>query len=107
MSSSNMSFHVTHRYGDDSHESPSAFPSLLRELDERPEDTEHGSVSVTHESEWCLSVSRGGYVIFEHLEEGGERHMRDVPDSKIIELWTRLSQGDIATIEKEPWKPGY
>ena len=103
-----MAFHITHRYGSmDGPQSVSAFPALLHELDDRPEDTEHGSVAVSHESEWCISVSRGGYVIFEHLEDGGERHMRDVPEAKIIELWTRLSEGDITTIEQEPWIPGY
>ena len=85
----------------------SSLPSLLRELDDRREDTEHGSVAVSHESEWCMSVSRGGYVIFEHLEDGGERHMRDVPDVKIIDLWSRLARGDIASIEAEPWRSGY
>jgi len=87
--------------------SVSEFPALLRELDDRPEDTEHGCVAVTHESEWSISVSRGGYVIFEHLENGGERHMCGVSDVKIIELWTWLSEGDIDSIEREPWKPGY
>jgi hypothetical protein len=54
-----------------------------------------------------MSVSGGGYVIFEHLEDGGERHMRDVPDEKIIDFWSRLAQGDIASMEAEPWRPGY
>jgi hypothetical protein len=85
----------------------SSLPGLLQELEERLEDTEHGSVAVSHESEWCMSVSRGGYVIFEHLEDGGERHMRDVSDERIIDLWSRLAQGDIASIESEPWIPGY
>jgi len=85
----------------------SSLPSLLKELDDRAEDTEHGSVAVTHESEWCMSVYRGGYVVFEHLENGGERHMRAVPDARIIELWSRLAQGDIASLEAEPWNPGY
>jgi len=103
-----MAFHVTHRYGAMDCDPPlSSLPALLRELEDRPEDTEHGSVAVSHESEWCLSVSRGGHVVLEHLERGGERHMRDVPDTKIIDLWSRLAQGDIASIEAEPWKPGY
>jgi putative hemolysin len=91
----------------DSNPPLSSLPALLRELDDRPEDTEHGSVAVSHESEWCMAVSRGGYVIFEHLERGGERHMRAVPDAKIIELWSRLAQGDIGSIESEAWVPGY
>ncbi len=103
-----MAFHVTHRYGAMESDPPLAsLPSLLRELDDRPEDTEHGSVAVSHESEWCMSVSRGGYVVFEHLENGRERNMRDVPSAKIIDLWTRLARGDIASIEAEPWRPGY
>jgi putative hemolysin len=103
-----MAFHVTHRYGAMESNPPlSSLPSLLRELDDRSQDTEHGSVAVSHESEWCISVSRGGYVTFEHLEDGGERHMRGVPDAKIIDLWSRLARGDIASIESEPWRPGY
>ena len=102
-----MAFHVTHRYGAMDSDPPLSFlPALLRELDDRPEDTEHGSVAVTHESEWCMSVSRGDYVIFGHLESGGERHMRAVPDAKIIDLWSQLARGDIASIESEPWTPG-
>ncbi len=103
-----MAFHITHRYGDmERPESLAAFVELLSELDQDLEDTEHASVSVSHESEWCISVSRGGYVIFEHLENGGERHMRGVSDGKIIDLWTLLAEGEIARIEQEPWLAGY
>lgn len=103
-----MAFHITHRYGNmDGSQSVSAFSESLRELDDRPEDTEHNSVAVTHESEWCISVSRGGNVTFEHLEGGGERHMCHVTEAKIVELWNRLAEGDVAALEREPWKPGY
>jgi len=85
----------------------SDFRDLLSELEEAPEDEEHTSVSVTHESEWCLSAFRGGYIIFEHLENGGERHMRGVSDDQIVQLWTCLANGDIQTIEQAPWHPGY
>lgn len=99
---------ILHRYGASSAmRSKADLPALLRELDERPEDTEHGSVSVTNDCGWCISVSRGGYVTFEHLEAGGERHMRGVSEPKIIELWSHLAAGDLAEIEQEPWKPGY
>jgi hypothetical protein len=64
----------------------SAFPDLLRELEADPEDNEHASVSVTHDSEWCLSAYKGGYVVFEHLEEGEPRHMTDVPPDKVLAL---------------------
>jgi len=81
--------------------------SLLRELDDEPGDTEHGSVAVSHESEWCISASRSGYIVLEHLERGGERHMLAIPNEKIIALWSKLAKGDIASIEAEPWKLGY
>ena len=103
-----MAFHLTHRYGDtEPGEAGSDFLALLRELEARPEDTEHGSVAVTHESEWCLSVSRGGYLIFENLETGGERHMEAVPTNRILELWRHLAQGNLEQSQKELWLPGY
>ncbi|MFM9927566.1 hypothetical protein VLK31_31625 [Variovorax sp. H27-G14] len=105
-----MAFNLTHRYGSmDSGSSNSDFLALLRELEDRPEDTEHGSVAVTHESEWSLAASRGGYITFENLEaEGrGERHMDELPASKILELFRHLAEGNLAAIEQEPWLPGY
>ncbi|EJL78558.1 hypothetical protein PMI12_01158 [Variovorax sp. CF313] len=105
-----MAFNLTHRYGSMDPGGPNSdFLALLRELEDRPEDTEHGSVAVTHESEWSLAVSRGGYITFENLEaEGrGERHMDEVPVSKIVELFRHLAEGNLAAIEQEPWLPGY
>jgi hypothetical protein len=56
-----------------------------------------------------LAASRGGYITFENLEaEGrGERHMDEVPASKILELFRHLAEGNLAAIEQEPWLPGY
>ena len=103
-----MTFHITHRYGAMESDPPlSSLPDLLRELDNRPDDTEHGDVAVSHESGWCMAVSRGGYVVFEHLEDEGACHMRDVPAAKVLDLWSRLARGDIASIQAEPWRPGY
>lgn len=105
-----MAFNLTHRYGSmDKGDADSDFAALLRELDDRPEDAEHGSVAVTHESEWSLSVSRGGYITFENLEAdaGGERHMEQVAQDKILELFRHLAEGNLAAIEQEPWQPGY
>ncbi|WP_114945173.1 hypothetical protein [Microvirga calopogonii] len=102
-----MSFRVTHRMGNMEKVSCSALPELLKELDADPEDIEQASVSVTHESDWCLSVYRGGYIAFENLEEGEPRHMNGVPPEKIISLWQLLADGDLDALESEPWLPGY
>jgi hypothetical protein len=103
-----MSFHITDRYGSmDGPHDTARFPFLLGQLDERPEDTEHGSVAITHESEWCISVSRGGVAILEHLEDGGECHMLGLTEPQVIHLWTLLAEGDIASIQQQPWVPGY
>jgi hypothetical protein len=103
-----MSFTITHRYGSMDRDPPlDQLPTLLAELDDRPEDTEHGSVALTHESEWCLSVARGGYVILEHLENGGERHMRSVQTDDIIRMWQLLASGRIADLEAMAWVLGF
>ncbi|MBY0242933.1 MAG: hypothetical protein K2X55_26855 [Burkholderiaceae bacterium] len=85
----------------------SVLPALLAELRERLDDTEHGSVGLTHESEWCMSVSRGGHVIFENLEDGGERHLTGVSDAEVLQMWEDLAAGRIAKLQELPWKPGY
>ena len=102
-----MSFQVTHRLGSMESAPQSAFPALLQELEASPEDEEHTSVSVTHESEWCLGAYRGGYIVFENLEEGEPRHMTDVPPEKILALWRLLADGDLGALESEPWELGY
>ncbi len=102
-----MGFHVTHRLGETSDASFTAFDTLLAELNADIVGSEHADVAVTHESEWCLSAHRGGYIVFEHLEEGEPRHMRDVPAEKIIALWRALAAGDLEILEREPWRAGY
>ena len=83
------------------------FPALLAELQDGPEDNEHGTVAVTHESEWCIQASRDGYVVFENLEAGDPRHMSGLSSDAIIGLWTRLARGDIDSLEQENWLDGY
>jgi hypothetical protein len=71
-------------------------------------DREHGDVSVAHDdSGWCISAHRDGRVVFEHLDQGGERHMIPVSKERVLELWKRLIQGDIAGLLAEPWTAGY
>jgi hypothetical protein len=103
-----MGFHITHRCGAMTSNPPvEAFPALLAELKEHPKDEEHCSVSVTHESEWCLGAYGGGYVVWENLEGDTPRHMKDVSDETLLRLWEALARGDIELIEREPWLPGY
>jgi hypothetical protein len=101
-----MAFHITHADGRMESAPPlSALPRLLDEL--AFSDAEHGDVSLTHESEWCISVSHSGFVAFENLGEGEPRHMRSPPRKAILDLWARLSRGEIESIESEAWLPGY
>ena len=104
-----MSFFVYHRSGVCERDPLiSIFPTLLDELNERPDDAEHTSVSVIHESEWGLGFGRGGYVSFEHVEgEGEPRHMHDVSRAKLIEMMETLARGDLEAMEREAWLPGY
>ncbi|HEX7898388.1 MAG TPA: hypothetical protein VF950_11555 [Planctomycetota bacterium] len=101
-----MAFTIMHRLGDMERNPPlSALPLLLEELD--PDDTEHVDVAVTHESGWCVSAGMDGHVTWENVEaDRPPRHMHQVPASKIIELWNKLAQGDLAGVESEPWQPG-
>lgn len=104
-----MSFFIYHRYGASERDpAPSIFPALLDELEDRPDDEEHTSVSVIHETEWALGFYRGGYVTFENVEGDGEpRHMQGISREKAIELMQALSQGDLLAVEREPWQLGY
>ena len=101
-----MAFHVTHSSGSMESCPPlSVLPSLLDEL--QTADAEHGDVSITHESEWCITVSRSGVVVFENLERGEPRHLQQVSRDKILDLWSRLARGEIESLETEPWILGY
>jgi hypothetical protein len=101
-----MTFHVTTRWGGDEIEPTVArMREVLAQLD--ADDSEHCSVSLTHESEWCLGAYQGGLLIWENLEEDEPRHMDGVPRERILYLWIKLSEGNMEAIEAEPWLPGY
>lgn len=103
-----MSYSITHRYGNMDSDPPlTALPALLAELGERHDDPEHGSVALIHETEWCMSVSGGGYVIFENLEDGGERHLTGISDAQVLQMWEHLAAGHFAKLQELPWKLGY
>ncbi len=71
-------------------------------------DPEHPDVALKHETEWCLSAFRSGLLVWENVEADADnpRHMTDVPREKVLCLWVKLAQGDIAAVEAEPWLPG-
>ena len=77
----------------------------LAELD--VEDKEHPDTALTHEDGWCLGAYTNGLLIWEHVELNEPRHMRDVPRERVLELWLKLVGGEFASIDAEPWKPGY
>jgi hypothetical protein len=79
--------------------------AALGELDVH--DEEHPDASLTHESGWSLAAFGSGRLIWENLEEGEPRHMVEVAREQMLRLWTTLACGDLATIEKEAWLPGY
>jgi len=101
-----MVFHVTSRWGgDESNATVDRMRAILDELD--ADDEEHCSVSLTHESEWCLGAYPGGLLVWENLEDGEPRHMNGVPRARVLQLWIQLSEGSIDVIESEAWLPGY
>ena len=101
-----MTFHVTTRWGGDLKTPPvGRLREVLDELD--VEDDEHVSVSLTHESEWCLGAYPGGLLVWENLEGDDPKHMNHVSRDRILELWLLLSEGELAAIHAQPWLPGY
>jgi hypothetical protein len=60
-------------------------------------DREHGDVAVVHrDTGWCMSAHRDRRLVFGHLgKDGGDRHMMPVPKERVIQLWTRVIEGEI------------
>jgi hypothetical protein len=100
-------FSISHTDGDAEENPPlESLSALYDEL--QSADREHGDVAVIHDDTgWCMSAHRDGRLVFEHLAQGGERHMMPVSKSRVLALWRRLIEGDIEGILTEPWKPGY
>lgn len=98
---------VNHLMGDSDVGYPLAqLPALYAELSQA--DTEHTDVSLTHESEWCLSAFASGLLVWENVAgEGEPRHMPDVSQQTVIELWSLLASGSIDEIHQGDWLPGY
>jgi hypothetical protein len=101
-----MSCKLTTRWGaDDREPTVERMREVLAQLDVA--DIEHQSVSLTHESEWCLGAYPGGLLVWENLEAGEPRHMNGVSRERVLALWIMLSQGKLDEIEKQPWIPGH
>lgn len=102
-----MGYFVTTRWGGNEHE-PTAerLWEVLGQLD--AEDDEHPSVSLTHESGWCLAAYPGGLLIWENVEDDdAPRHRNEVPREYVLELWIKFTHGMLDEIEREPWLSGY
>jgi hypothetical protein len=106
-----MAFRVSHRYGgNDSNPPFTAFEALLDEVEEDPLDDEHVGVGVVHESGWTIGVYSGWAVVFEHVEDPdvAPRHLVIGRDrERVLRLMRAAAEGDVASLESEPWQPGY
>jgi hypothetical protein len=105
-----MAFHARGRWGGEERNPPvERLHALLHELDIRIEDEEHPDVSLTHETEWCLAAYCSGLLVWENVEaeDVNPKYMNGVPREKILALWLKLAEGDIAAVEAEPWLSGY
>lgn len=101
-----MTYHLTYRRGES--QDLATIEQMRTALDELDiKDDEHPDASLTHESAWCLGAFGSGLLVWENLEDGDPRHMKSVPRDKVLQLWLALSRGDLATVEKEAWQPGY
>jgi len=102
-----VSYWVNNLMGNSDIEYPiGSLADLYSELAEA--DHEHTDVSLTHESEWCLSAFPSGLLIWENVSgEGEPQHMLNVSKEKTIELWSLLANGLIEEINKENWLQGY
>jgi hypothetical protein len=101
-----MAHHLTTQFGAmERNPSPERMAAVIDGID--PSDEEHPVVSLTHESEWCISVLASGLVIFENLEDSKPEHMRGLSRREILDLWQQLARGEIDALRARPWKPGY
>jgi hypothetical protein len=85
----------------------SSLASLAAELEQA--SREHGSVAVTNEDGWSLSLRVCGRLVLENVENPSEgpRHMSNVGTSEVVELWKLLIDGEIDRVLKRRWLPGY
>lgn len=91
--------------GDDN-PSLDVLPELFDELS-RTDFPERSVAVINEDSGWCLAVYPDGRIVFQNLSENAAKHMIPVPKPKVVHLWRALATGDMDTVLKEPWIPGY
>jgi hypothetical protein len=103
----NLSYLVTRWWGEECEDlSPQEFADVIGELEQA--DREHGDVSLKHESEWCLTYTRSGTMVFENVEDGRNPiHMKRVSAVDAARLWKLLAEGHLDAILLEEWLPGH
>jgi hypothetical protein len=98
--------YLTGRMGDAIDDvSSESIARVLAELDE-PEDPEHPDVWIS--SEWILSATQSGRLIWENDETGeGPHHMGPVPRETVSALFHAVANDDLQTVHAQAWLPGY
>ena len=78
---------------------------VLGELD-GPDDPEHPDVSLTHESEWCLSAFSSGLLLWENVGDvDSDTGILDaVTRTEVKRLWLALARGEIDVVSSRPWR---
>lgn len=102
-----MSYMVIHKDKTHSENYPiNQLANVLAELEGENDIEKY--VALTHKSDWCLSVSPNKILVWENnLSDLSETwYMKDVPHSKILQLWTLLASGNIEEIKHEEWLLG-
>jgi hypothetical protein len=100
-------FSILHLHGSSDKDPPlDALNDLYDEL--QFADIEHVDVTVIHDDTgWSMSAYPSGRLIFGNLADMNDCHMIPVSRERVLELWRLLAAGDIDTLLKEPWLPGY
>jgi hypothetical protein len=101
-----MNYHVVTRWGG-SEDQPNEhrMREILAELEQS--DPEHPDTWLTHENGWTLSIYESGLTGWENMESDDKpRHQVSVSREKALDLWLKLSRGEMAAIHEEPWCPG-
>jgi len=71
-------------------------------------DAEHPDCWLSSEDGWTIAAHRDGKVVLENVESGeGPWHLLGQTTDAVLELWQLLQAGEINSIRKHQWLPGY